>query len=105
MLRWYYVAAGFFLLSSTGALGYVDRIIYGEWSGKPGDKLTEALNLLTIIVSLLLFWWGIHRPRGRQFNRVLPLAVAGLLVTSVLWSLTPSMTITRSVAYIFVVVG
>src|SRR5271156_1012020 len=105
MLRWYYVAAGFFLLSSTGAFAFIDRIIFGEWGGKPGDRFTEALNLLGIIVSLLLFWWGIHRRRSPRFNWVLPLAAAGLLVTSASWSVAPSTTITRSVAYFFVVLG
>jgi exopolysaccharide production protein ExoQ len=103
--RWHSVAVGLFLLLATGALDFIDRILYGEWGGKPGDKVTETLNLLAIVVSLLLLWWGtsrLHRPR---FNRVLPLMVAGLLVSSVLWSVTPDLTITRSIAYFFTVVG
>lgn len=55
--------------------------------------------------SLLLFWWGTQRARGARFNRVLPLAAAGLLAISVLWSVAPSTTMTRSVAYFFVIVG
>jgi hypothetical protein len=39
-----YIACVFFLIAPSGAFGFIDRIIYGEWSGKPGDKFTEALN-------------------------------------------------------------
>jgi O-antigen ligase len=99
------IACVFYLVMSTGALGYFDRIIYGEWYGKPGNKVTEAINLLAIGVSLLLFWWGIRRQRSPQFNRALPLTVSGLLVGSALWSVAPSTTITRSVAYFCLVIG
>ncbi len=105
MLLLYKLAAGLFFLLSSDALSYADRVIYGEWSGKPGDKLTESINLLGIFVSVLLFCWGAYGPRGPRFNRVLPLVAAGLLLTSALWSVMPSMTITRGVAYFFVVVG
>jgi exopolysaccharide production protein ExoQ len=100
-----YIVAALYIIMSTGSLNVIDRMIYGEWGGKPGDKLTEALNLLAIVVSLFLYWRGAHKLRSPQFNRALPLAAAGLLATSVLWSVTPSMTITRTVAYFFLVVG
>ena len=105
MFRWYYVAAGFFLLASTGALGFIDRMVYGEWTNNPGDKITETLNVLVIVVSFFLFWHGIRRLRRPQFNRVLPLAAAGLFLISVMWSVTPAVTISRAVAYFFVVAG
>jgi O-antigen ligase len=100
-----YIATVFYLLMSTSELYFIDRMIYGEWGGKPGDRLTQALNLLAIVVSLLLFWWGTRQLRIPRFNRILPLAAAGLLVTSVLWSVAPSITLTRGVAYFFLVVG
>jgi O-antigen ligase len=100
-----YIVCVFFMIMPTGALSYIDRMIYGEWKGKPGDRLTEALNLLAIVVSLLLFWWGLQRVRGPRFNRVLPLVAAGLLVISTLWSVAPVTTATRSSAYFFLVVG
>ena len=105
MLRRYKIAAGFCLLSSTGALGFIDRMIYGDWGGKQGDKITETLTLLWIVASVLVIWWGtslVHRPR---FNRTLPLTVAGLFVASILWSVAPQITTTRSIAYFFMVVG
>jgi exopolysaccharide production protein ExoQ len=100
-----YIASLFYMVMATGAFAYIDRMIYGDWFGKSGDELTEALNLLAIVVSLLLCWWGAHRRRSARFNRVLPLAAASLLVTSVLWSVAPSTTATRSIAYFFLVVG
>jgi exopolysaccharide production protein ExoQ len=101
----YRIAASFFLLSSTSALGFIDRELYGDWLGKPGDKFTQAINALTIAASLLLYWWGTNRQRGPRFNRILPLTAAGLLVASILWSVTPDVTTTRSIAYLFIVVG
>jgi exopolysaccharide production protein ExoQ len=100
-----YTSFVLYMLLPTEALSYLDRMIYGEWEGKPGDKLTEILNLLAIAVSLLLFWWGNRRVWRPRLNRALPLAAAGLLLTSVLWSVAPTMTMTRSVAYFFLIIG
>jgi exopolysaccharide production protein ExoQ len=104
MLRAHYVAGGYFLVFSTGALGFFDRMIYGVWAAKGGDKFTQAMNVLAIVISILLFWWAGKRRRPR-LNWVLPLATAGLLVSSVSWSVDPGTTITRSVAYLFLIVG
>ena len=37
----FYVASVFFLLWSMSALSIIDRSIYGDWPGKPGDKITR----------------------------------------------------------------
>jgi hypothetical protein len=100
-----YIAFLFYMVMPTEVFHYLDRIIYGKWPRKPGDKLTGALNLLAIASSVLLFWWGTRRARNSLFNRILPLAIAGLLVTSVLWSVAPSTTITRGAANFFLVLG
>jgi exopolysaccharide production protein ExoQ len=105
MLRAYYAATAYFLLFSTGAFGFISRMIYGIWPGKGGDKITQTVNLLAIVVSVLLFWWAARAPRRPGLNRVLPLAAAGLLLSSVLWSVEPSTTLTRGVAYLFIIVG
>ena len=97
--RYYTFCAGFFLVLSADALGFIDRMVYGDWGGKPGDKITETLTLLSIVVSLLLFWWGISLPHRPRFNRALPLAAAGLFVASIAWSVAPAITTTRSIAY------
>jgi len=99
-----YIAAAIYMILPTEVLSFLDRMIYGEWPGKPGDKLTQLLNLFQIASSILLFLWG-NRRRSVRVNRVLPLAAAGLLMISVLWSVTPSTTMTRSLAYSFLVVG
>src|SRR5262249_56477853 len=52
-----FIASIFFLLWSMSALGIIDRSIYGEWPGKPGNKVTQTLNLLGIFTSVFLFWW------------------------------------------------
>jgi exopolysaccharide production protein ExoQ len=99
-----YITAVYYLVLPTGVLSFVDRMVYGDWPGKPGDKLTQLLNLLAIASSILVFWLG-TRGRSSQLNRVLPLAAAGLLALSILWSVDPSITMTRSIAYFFLVVG
>jgi exopolysaccharide production protein ExoQ len=100
-----YVAASvFFLLWSMSVLAIIDRSIYGDWPGKHGDKLTQTLNLLGILISIFLFWWA-TRKRVAQFNRVLPLAAASLPVISLLWSGAPGVTFTQGSVYFFVVLG
>jgi exopolysaccharide production protein ExoQ len=100
-----YVASVFFLLQSMSVLAIIDRSIYGEWPGKPGDKITQTLNLLAIFTSLFLFWWATRKIRIARFNRVLPLAAASLPLISVLWSVAPGVTFTQGLAYFFVVLG
>ena len=100
-----YAASVFFLLQSMSGLGMIDRFIYGEWAGKGGDKITQTLNLLSIFVSLFLFWSGTRKVRIARFNRVLPLAAASLLLISVLWSVDPRVTLTQGTAYFFLVLG
>jgi O-antigen ligase len=119
-----YAASAFFLLQSMSGLGYyIDRKIYGEWIGKTGDKLTETLNLLSILSSLFLCWsgtrltiarfnlsslflfWSGTRIRIARFNQILSLAAASLFLISVLWSLDPRLTLTQGTAYFFVVIG
>jgi len=100
-----YVVSVFFLLQSMSVLATLDRFIYGEWYGKPGDKITQTLNLLSIFSSIYLFWWGTRKTRIARFNRVLPLAAASLPLISVLWSVAPGVTLTQGLEYFFVVLG
>jgi O-antigen ligase len=100
-----YAASVFFLLQAMGVLGIVDRSIYGDWLGKPGNKITQTLNLLGIFTSLFLFWWATHKIRIARVNRVLPLAAASLPLISLLWSVAPAVTFTQGLAYFFVVLG
>jgi O-antigen ligase len=100
-----YAAAAFLLLQSTSTLGIIDRSMYGEWYGKTGNKITQTLNLLSILTSLFLFWLGTRKIGIARFNRVLPLAAASLFLISVLWSVDPRVTLTQGTAYFFVVLG
>jgi exopolysaccharide production protein ExoQ len=88
------------------ALGIIDQVIYGpSWYGKTGDKVTQTLNLLGILASLFLFWSGTRKIKIARFNRVLPLAAAGFLLISILWSSDQRVTLTQGTLYIFTVVG
>jgi exopolysaccharide production protein ExoQ len=88
-----------------GGLGIIDRLVYGEtFYGKTGDKITTALNLLSIIASVFLFWSG-TRLRSPRFNQILSLAVPSLFLISILWSLDPGLTLTQGTAYFFLVLG
>jgi exopolysaccharide production protein ExoQ len=100
-----YAASVYFLLQSMSALGIIDRSIYGEWFGKTGDKITLTLNLLSIFTNVLLFLWGITKIKVGRFNRFLPLAIASLLLISVLWSVDPRVTLSQGTTYFFAVLG
>ena len=100
-----YAVSIFFFLHSFGILAIIDRSIYGEWGGKPGDKITQTLNVLGIFASLFLFWSGTRKIGVTRFNRVLPLMAAGFLLISVLWSVDPRLTLNQGTVYFFVVLG
>jgi exopolysaccharide production protein ExoQ len=100
-----YVVSVFFLLQAMSALSIVDRSLYGEWQGKAGDKVTQTLNLLSILSCLFLFWTGTRKIKIARFNRVLPLAAPALLLISLAWSVDPGVTLTQGTAYFFVVLG
>lgn len=102
--RVHYIIAGLYLLWTSSALGFIDTMVYGHWLGKSGSKITEAINLLGIATSLTLFWWGTRSGRP-QLNLTLPIAVVTINICSVLWSVAPGTTLTRSIAYLFLVVG
>jgi O-antigen ligase len=100
-----YVAAVYFFLQSIDALSIFDRSIYGAWSGKGGNKISETLNLLAILTSIFLFWSGTREISIARFNRILPLAAASFLPISAFWSVDPGVSLTQGTAYFFVVLG
>lgn len=105
MFRWYYWGIVFFMLQAIQAFSLPDRILFGEWEGKPGDKLTQTLNLLTIVISLSLFWRGFHRVKLMRAGAALSIALAGYCFLTALWSIDPKDTETRAMLYLFMVVG
>jgi exopolysaccharide production protein ExoQ len=100
-LRWYYIASALFLVETSQGLGIIDRFVYGEWEFKPGDKITESLNVLMIATSLLLFW----RAKKNGAGWIIALAAAGLLVLSTTWSVDPETTFRRGFLYLLLVMG
>ena len=105
MLRWYYLASAFYLMAMTEALGIFDRVIYGEWEGKVGDKITQATSILVIVTNLVLFGWGFRKTRRMGAGCALIFAAVGVLLLSTLWSIDPQTTMRRGLLYLFAVVG
>lgn len=103
-LRWCYLASVFFLLQTSEAFAIVDRLVYGEWANKPGDKITAGLNLLMIATSVLLFWRA-WRAKGIGTSEILALALASFLLLSAVWSIDPQTTVRRGVVYLFIIMG
>jgi O-antigen ligase len=103
-LRWCYLASVFFLLQTSEAFAIVDRLVYGEWANKPGDKITAGLNLLMIATSVLLFWRA-WRTKRIGTSEILALALASFLLLSAVWSIDPQTTVRRGVVYLFIIMG
>jgi exopolysaccharide production protein ExoQ len=105
MRRWYHWVATFFILETIEAFSIADRLLYGEWVGKPGDKLTQGLNSLMIVVSLCLLWRGFHQVRPIRTGAILAIALVGFFFLTALWSIDPKATETRALLYLFMVIG
>ncbi len=87
------------------AFDIADRVLYGEWDGKPGDKLTQGLNVLMIVVSLALFANGRKRLRSVRTGAALMFGLALFLISSALWSGNPAGTVRQGIVYMTVVIG
>jgi exopolysaccharide production protein ExoQ len=105
LLRWYYWAAVFYVLASIQALEIIDRVVYGGWEGKPGDNITQGLNLLFILISLSLFCRGFRWIRLIRTGAILSIALTGFLFLTAFWSVDLQATLIRAVLYLFVVIG
>jgi O-antigen ligase len=105
MFRWYYLVSGFFLMSAMVAFGFIDRLVYGTWENKAGDKITQTLNLLLILASLALFAHGYYCKKRIGAGGVLALATTAFLFLSAGWSYDPATTVRQAVIYLFVVLG
>jgi exopolysaccharide production protein ExoQ len=105
MFRWYYLASAYLICQTIGVFGIFDRLIYGEWAGKTGDKLTQILNLLGIVVSVALFWQGYRKSRGIGTGGMLAIGLAFFLILSTLWSVDPPTSMRRGILYLFFVLG
>lgn len=99
------LAAAYTLVQGMSALAILDRLLYGEWDGKGGDKLTQLMNVLSIGTSLLLLYAGRHRLGLMRRAHYLPFVLVALFLLSAGWSMDPSGTIRRTVNYAVLVVG
>jgi exopolysaccharide production protein ExoQ len=103
--HWQHWVVALFLLQTMSALDVVDRLVYGAWVGKPGDKITQGLNLVLIATSVLLLVAGHRKQRKIWIGGILALAAIAFMFASALWSVDPATTIRRSIVYLFVVIG
>ena len=103
--RWVRWAVAYLLLGQIQALSAVDRLLYGEWLGKPGDKLTQILNIFQIILSVALFCRGFkHWPSLRK-SGILLILLAVFLLCSTAWSVSSGATQRAGVNYLFFIIG
>ena len=106
MSRWYYWVSGFFLLDTVEAFGFIDQMLYGNWNGKGGDHITQALNCAVDCGKLDAAW---RQPPSQQegfaTGSVLALSAVGFLCLSALWSLDPKTTFRVAIVYLCVILG
>ena len=105
MFRWYNLAAGYFLYNTIGAFSALDRLVYGEWAYKSGDKLTQTLNFIAILAGAALFWRGFQNIKRIDTGAKLVILLAVFLISSMLWSIDPQVSARRGILYLFFVSG
>jgi len=105
LFRWYYFTGGFFLFQTIGAFAGLDRLLYGEWDNKSGDKLTQGLTLLAIIAGLSLFLHAYKGTKCITTGAMLAIALAAFLALSSVWSLEPQFSARRGIQYLFFILG
>jgi len=105
MPLWYDITLCFFILSGQSALGFLDRVVYGEWEGKAGDKITQALALLLMLSCGLFIWRGAQRIRFVRTGAGYSLLLVGFLFCSTLWSIDPMSSFRWSLVYLSIIAG
>jgi exopolysaccharide production protein ExoQ len=100
--RW---AICWLLLCHIQALSVIERMFYGNWLGKPGDKFTEFINISQIIISIILFVTGSRRWTSLRGNAILSLSLATFLLCSAAWSVDAGATVRTGISYFFFILG
>ena len=103
--RWTRWAACWLLLCQIQAFNIIDRVFWGSWFGKTGDKFTQFLNVSQIIISIILFTVGSRRSRGFRKGGILSLSLAAFLLCSAAWSVDGGATVRAGIGYFFFVLG
>jgi O-antigen ligase len=80
-------------------LDIFDRTLYGEWADKSGDKFTQISNLLFIALSTALFINGFPRFSTIRRGSLVLFLLAGLLLCSTLWSVSPALSFRQNILY------
>ena len=102
---WYKLATLFIIIQCLEGFSFIDRLVYGEWSGKPGDKLTRSINVLTILFACLLLLRGSHQLRQIRAGALVGIALAGFLFCSSFWSVAPEVTQTEALLYLVIIIA
>jgi exopolysaccharide production protein ExoQ len=103
--RWPRWAVCWLLLCQLQAFSLIDRVFWGSWLGKPGDKFTQFINISQIIISIILFIAGSRRWPGLRKGGMLSLSLAVFLLCSVAWSVDPGATARGGIPYFFFLLG
>jgi exopolysaccharide production protein ExoQ len=104
-MGWHHFAAAFFILQGMEATGIIDRLFYGEWLGKPGNVVTEGMNILLILSSLSLFARGFGQIRFFKSGAFITTGLAGFFLCSAAWSIAPQSSIVEGTLYLMVILG
>jgi exopolysaccharide production protein ExoQ len=100
--RW---AVCWLLLCQIQGLSIIDRVMYGNWLGKPGNIFTQSVNISQIIVSLILFVTGSRRWPSLRQGGIVSLSLAVFLLCSAAWSVDPAATVRTGISYFFFLLG
>ena len=103
--RWVHWAVAYLLLCQIEALSVVDRLLYGEWLGKPGDKLTQIILILQIIMGTALFCRGFKYWPSLKKGGNIYILLAIFLLFSAAWSVSSGATQRGGVNYLFFILG
>jgi exopolysaccharide production protein ExoQ len=101
LMRW---AVGFILLCQLQALSVLDRVIYGQWEGKTGDKLTQIINIAQIIIGVFLFAKGSRQWKTVKRGGFVWITLAVITMCSAAWSVDSGATIRASIQYFILII-
>ena len=102
---WLRFGVAYFLLCQIQALSLIDRSLYGEWMGKPGDKLTQLIGISQIAIGLVLFYAGSRRWRSVRKGAALWLSLAAFLIFAATWSVNSGATTRAILQYVSLIVA
>jgi exopolysaccharide production protein ExoQ len=103
--RWVHGAVAYLLLCQIQALSAVDRVLYGEWMAKPGDKLTQIMTIMAVVVSFALFCRGLRYWPSLRIGGIISIFLAAFLLCSAAWSVSPGATERAGVNYLIFIIG